>query len=576
MGALATLAAAAVAAAPIFLAQPATAAAGPASPPVHGMRALPATPPVGVELNSPIPGALSDRGGPVQTQPHVYIDYWGWPSDPRGVKPYLNTFLASIGGSSWTATVRQYGADAQNTLLDGSYNDSTTPLPTTPTESDIAAEAARAAAHFGAAANNETQIVVALPAGHGGSVYAGQDCAYHNYTQYAGQDITFTALPDLTESAASSAGCQGAPSSDNVLANISIVEGHELAETITDPLLNAWGDKSGNEVADKCAWYNIQMVDTPGGSFPMQPLWSNAANGCVQSTSVSPHWSDWLSEIGSPPVGLASGSSPVTSSWGPDELEVFVRGADGAIWHDWYSTNSGYGHWESLGGTFTSNPAAVSTGTNRIDLYGTGTDGKIWHESWNGSSWTGWQSPIGAPPVGIPSGASPAVSTGPNTVDIFVRGNDGALWHDWYNSSGGYGSWESLGGGIISDPTAVSWNSGRLDVFAVAPDNNIWHKYWTSSSGWGGWEDVIGAPPAGVASGSSPSVTSGANMLDIFVRGKDGAVWHDWYNSSAGYGSWQSLGGGLISNPAAVSWGPNHIDVFGFGTDSAVWHKFYF
>ena len=29
---------------------------------------------------------------------------------------------------------------------------------------------------------------------------------------------------------------------------------HELVEMITDPLLNAWYDRLGEENADKCAW----------------------------------------------------------------------------------------------------------------------------------------------------------------------------------------------------------------------------------------------------------------------------------------------------------------------------------
>ena len=45
------------------------------------------------------------------------------------------------------------------------------------------------------------------------------------------------------------------------------------------PLLNAWYDSSGNEIGDKCAWINLHEVTTSGGSFAVQPLWSNAASG---------------------------------------------------------------------------------------------------------------------------------------------------------------------------------------------------------------------------------------------------------------------------------------------------------
>ena len=67
--------------------------------------------------------------------------------------------------------------------------------------------------------------------------------------------------------------------SSGTLDGVSIVQGHELAEAITDPLLNAWYGSSGSEIGDRCAWVNLQDITTSGGSFAVQPLWSNAASG---------------------------------------------------------------------------------------------------------------------------------------------------------------------------------------------------------------------------------------------------------------------------------------------------------
>ena len=48
--------------------------------------------------------------------------------------------------------------------------------------------------------------------------------------------------------------------------------------------------------------------------------------------------------------------------------------------------------WESLGGIFTSAPTVVSWGPNRLDIFGKGTDGAVYHKAWLGSSWTaGWE-----------------------------------------------------------------------------------------------------------------------------------------------------------------------------------------
>jgi hypothetical protein len=47
-----------------------------------------------------------------------------------------------------------------------------------------------------------------------------------------------------------------------------------------------------------------------------------------------------------------------------------------------------------------------------------------------------------------------------------------------------------------------------------------------------------------------------------------------WWDGGAWRG-WESLGGVLTSDPAAVSWGPNRIDCFVRGTDNAMWHKWW-
>jgi len=94
-----------------------------------------------------------------------------------------------------------------------------------------------------------------------------------------GTTVAFTNLPYLPDAGTS---C-GANSVSGPLDGVSIVGGHEQAETETDPQLSAWYDSSGNEIGDKCAWINLGVNPAAGG-FPTQPLWSNAVKGCVQSS----------------------------------------------------------------------------------------------------------------------------------------------------------------------------------------------------------------------------------------------------------------------------------------------------
>ena len=69
---------------------------------------------------------------------------------------------------------------------------------------------------------------------------------------------------------------------------------HEMEEAISDPDLNAWYDRRGNENADKCAWTFGTMSTAANGSkynitlggthFLIQQNWVNAGAGsCAMS-----------------------------------------------------------------------------------------------------------------------------------------------------------------------------------------------------------------------------------------------------------------------------------------------------
>lgn len=239
-------------------------------------------------------GPLLYSGGPVQTAPVVYVVYWGWTSDPYGVQAYLNDFLSTVGGTTWLSTVTQYsGAGNPAGLYAGSWSDPSS-VPATPVaDSAIQSEALAAIQHFGLGTSVNIQIVVALPTGHDPTNFAaqgGDECAYHGAVA-AYPNVTYTALPYMPDAG----GSCGANLVDGPLDGVSILAGHELAESITDPLLNAWFDSSGyqnGEIADKCAWVGLQNLTTSGGTFAVQPLWSNALNGCVSALPAPIPFSD--------------------------------------------------------------------------------------------------------------------------------------------------------------------------------------------------------------------------------------------------------------------------------------------
>jgi serine protease len=247
---------------------------------------------LGVGGTSPSP--LLYGGGPVQTAPHLYGVFWvsAWNSssgDANVIQAPLKTFFGAI-GHSWINSVAQYtqsngqhAGNADNIFI-GSYVDATSsPLPV-PQDSDIAAEAVKAAAHFGDYSPSAA-YVVALPHNTIPVGFRVQYCAWHSSTAAAGGTIAYTNLPYMPD-AGSSCG-QGSVNTPGTIDGVSIVAGHEQGETESDPFPSTgWTDASGAENGDKCAWTGLQNNPNAGG-FPTQPLWSNAGNGglgaCVQS-----------------------------------------------------------------------------------------------------------------------------------------------------------------------------------------------------------------------------------------------------------------------------------------------------
>src|SRR5262249_30351899 len=136
----------------------------------------------------------------VETAPKVYLVFWGsqWSSDPSGEATILQNFLSGVGGSQWNSSVTQYcqgaasgtvncGSSGQHAtspsgMLAGTWHDTSVSAPNKPTQSQIAAEAVKAAAHFGnttSASNASVQYVIASPTGHNSSGFGTQYCAYH-------------------------------------------------------------------------------------------------------------------------------------------------------------------------------------------------------------------------------------------------------------------------------------------------------------------------------------------------------------------------------------------------------------
>jgi len=259
---------------------------------------------------------LSYHGGVggigVETAPKLYLVLWGsqWNgNDPSGEASLLESFYGAAGGSKWLNSVTQYcqgvasgtvfcngaGQAAGNPsgLYAGVWSDNGAAAPSRPSQNQLAAEAVNAAAHFGntsSASNASVQYVIATSTGNSSSGFGTQYCAWHSSTSSSYGNVAYTNLPYITDAGAS---CGANFNGLGAKAGITIVSGHEMAETITDQFPNGgWLDGSGAENGDKCAWITSGQgasanVSMGGGTYPVQSLWSNAFNsnagGCVLS-----------------------------------------------------------------------------------------------------------------------------------------------------------------------------------------------------------------------------------------------------------------------------------------------------
>ena len=258
--------------------------------------------------------------GVVKGADKVYLVFWGsqWGAsgvpgsiDPSGEAAIETSFFTNVGGSAWNNSVIQYcdhttsgsttcGSGSQHatnppgSLLGGTWYDNAAAAPAHPSQSQLAAEAAAAAVHFGnttTTSNQAVQYVINTATGNNASGFGSSYCAWHSSTSSASGTLAYTNMPYITDAGGScGAGFNGLGPN----AGITIVGGHEFAETETDIFPNGgWLDSKGAENGDKCAWISSgqgasALVPMGGGtSFPVQSLWSNAFNknagGCVQS-----------------------------------------------------------------------------------------------------------------------------------------------------------------------------------------------------------------------------------------------------------------------------------------------------
>jgi serine protease len=325
-----------------------------------------AQPAAGQNLNY---GGGVDGIGVTTGAPKVYLIFWGsqWGTagtdangnttlsgDSVGMAPRLQQLMKGLGvnGELWSGVTTQYcegiASGSQSCPagaahvgypnggpLAGVWLDTGAAAPASATEHQLGVEAVTAASHFGnttPALNRNAQYVVVSPHGttpDGFNTVGGNFCAWHDWngdtTLIGGPipstvgDIAFTNLPYVTDAGGSCGENFVNAGSAGVLDGVTIVEGHEYAETITDQNpAGGWTDSSGAENGDKCAWLSSgpgasANVPFATGSFAMQSTWANDATACEMSHPIvgGGGGNDFTIAV-SPASGSATAGTPKT------------------------------------------------------------------------------------------------------------------------------------------------------------------------------------------------------------------------------------------------------------------------
>jgi len=245
--------------------------------------------PFGRYTHSDVTGLLQWFGGPVQNTPKIYIVLWGFKKygDPDGVAKYLEAYLKGVGGSKWLNTVTQY-TDGSGPIKNNKNQlykilvDNKTAVPSQPSDGAVQQEALLLAKKVGYDA--DASYVVSTPHGHNSPGFGSSYCAYHGSVSGPKGPVAYTNnpyMPDAGQNCGQNFVNQGQAGIND---GVSIVEGHELAETQTDPEAgNGWLTPGGEEIGDLCAWQGLGDIKLSTGTFAVQPLYSDTQSGCVLS-----------------------------------------------------------------------------------------------------------------------------------------------------------------------------------------------------------------------------------------------------------------------------------------------------
>jgi len=222
----------------------------------------------------------------------------------HGIHNNSTQYYQTIGGvttdvSGLVFSVAGIGSDAASYLDTGAYPSSGCTDTKTPgnciTDAQLQTELLRVMALKGWTGGLDKIFVVYTAQNEGSCFDSGssscayvQYCAYHSHT-VANPPVIYANMPYGNTAVCQEPG-EPSPNANPAADAASTSASHEMTESVTDPLLNAWYTSQGNEIGDLCAYnygtngYDGSLANQSwnGHFYLLQQEFDNHAGGCVQ------------------------------------------------------------------------------------------------------------------------------------------------------------------------------------------------------------------------------------------------------------------------------------------------------
>lgn len=241
---------------------------------------------------------INYHGGPVMTgTKHIYYIWYGnWSGN--SATSILTDFATNIGGSGYFNINSTYtngsGGKVDNSAT---YAGSTTDNYSGGTSlSDSAIQTVVSSAITSGRLPKDTNgvyFVLTSADVNASSGFCSQYCGWHTHGSIAGSDIKYSFVGNPDRCLSSCADQTTSPNGNAGADGMASIIAHEFEEAASDPDLDAWYDRRGQENADKCAWTFGTQYASGGGNanvhlgsrdYLIQQNWVNAGGGyCAMS-----------------------------------------------------------------------------------------------------------------------------------------------------------------------------------------------------------------------------------------------------------------------------------------------------